>query len=343
MPGSVKHSAAPSRYIKSDLKSHKLVWEEEHPIRWSYMKILREFSTLKQFYPQINPYAEVYQMRENMWAIYSESMDGVGDPWMYLIDGPEKALVIDTAFGVGDLKGLAKKIVKDKPIIAANTHHHYDHAYGNAQFDLVYCHEDELFALKQTMNPHIWDYLFGEDGKPLYTEFDRADLIEYKDYELVGLKSNQTIDLGGGYLIELIPLRGHTAGQCGYLDKQSHAFFCGDITGIGAPKENEPKPENCTVERLCLDMQAIVERLDEIGGVFPGHGMLDQTPIMLQYELDSLQAILKNPENYDSKKVFHRPSGEIVSYTKNIYQGTAVRYNPEFVYIDQVKSRHNHS
>lgn len=335
MPGDIKHSAAPSRPIKSDLKSHKLVWEAEHPIRWSYMKILREFSTLKQFYPEINPYAEVYQMRENMWAIFSESMDGVGDPWMYLIEGPEKALVIDTAFGVGDLLGLAKKIVKDKPIVAANTHHHYDHAYGNAQFDTVYCHEDEAFAIRQTMNPHIWDYLFDETGKPIYTEFDRADIIQYKDYELIPLPSNACIDLGGGYEIELIPLRGHTAGQCGYLDKQNHAFFCGDITGIGGPKPGEPKPENCTVERLRDDMQAIVDRLDEVGGVFPGHGMLDQTPIMLQYELDTLNAIMRDPQNYDSKKEIHRPSKTMVSYTKNIHQGTAVRYNLNNVYMNK--------
>ena len=37
------------RPIKSGLKSHRIVFEEERPDRWPYMKILREFSTLKQF------------------------------------------------------------------------------------------------------------------------------------------------------------------------------------------------------------------------------------------------------------------------------------------------------
>ena len=69
MPGNPKNPGKPNRYIKSELKSKKIVWEEEKPIRWSYMKILREFSTLKQFYPEINPYAEAYKMRENTWAI----------------------------------------------------------------------------------------------------------------------------------------------------------------------------------------------------------------------------------------------------------------------------------
>ena len=43
MPGG---SPIPNRYIKSDLKSHRILWEEERPIRWPYMKILREYSTL---------------------------------------------------------------------------------------------------------------------------------------------------------------------------------------------------------------------------------------------------------------------------------------------------------
>lgn len=244
-------------------------------------------------------------------------------------------MVVDTGFGVGNLRGLVEKIAgTEKPIIVCNTHHHYDHCYGNAQFDLAYCHEDEVYCMKQTQNPHIWDYLFDETGTPIYNNFDPADLIPYKEYELVGLPSNARIDLGQGYEVEVIPLRGHSAGMCGYLDHHNHILFAGDLTGIGAPKPGEPKPENCTVERLREDMAAIVERLDEIEGVFPGHGMLDQTNVVLQYELDTLDAILKNPENYDKKREIVRPGGTKCIYTKNIYQGTAVRYTPEQVYME---------
>lgn len=339
MPGNPKNPGKPNRYIKSELKSKKIVWEEEKPIRWSFMKILREFSTLKQFYPEINPYAEAYQMRENTWAIFTESFDGVGDPWIYLIQGPQRALVIDTGFGVGDLKGLCEHLVGKKEIIVANTHHHYDHAYGNAQFDLCYCHEDEIFNMKRTMNPHIWDYLYDENGKGIYTEFDVQDIIPYKDYKLVGLKSNETIDLGDGYLIECIPLRGHSTGQSGYLDRQTGCLFVGDITGISKCHPDDPHPENCCVERLRDDTQAIVDRLNEVSGVFPGHGTLDQTPVVMQYELDALNAILNNPENYDKKKEVIRPSGVMIAYTKNIHQGTAIRYNPDKVYYSQIKKK----
>ena len=81
------------RYIKSDLKTKLLNPEKEKPSRWSFLKVLREYSTLKQFYPEINPYAEVYKFREDVYCIF---YDGIrtAEMWCYLIDGPEKALVI---------------------------------------------------------------------------------------------------------------------------------------------------------------------------------------------------------------------------------------------------------
>ena len=325
MPGG---SPIPNRYIKSDLKSHRMWWEEERPIRWPYMKILREYSTLKEFYPEINPYVEAYKMRENVWALFQESMDGAGDLWMYVINGPERVLLIDTGFGVGDLKGLVQHLVgTEKEILVANTHHHYDHAYGNAQFDRCYCHQDEAFSMRRTMNPHIWDYLFDENGRNIYTEFDRRDIIPYRDYELIPIPTGHRFDLGGGYEVEAIPLRGHSAGQCAYLDHHNHIIFTGDIGGAGRKYEGDPCADNCTIETLWRDMRVVVSHLGEIEAMFPGHGMLDVTSSLLRYELDALDRIMKNPENADSIKTVVRNGQEQVQYAMNIHQGTAVKYN----------------
>jgi glyoxylase-like metal-dependent hydrolase (beta-lactamase superfamily II) len=339
MPGDPKNPGIPDRYIKSNLKSHKIVWEPEKPIRWSYMKVLREYSTIKEFYPDINPYVEAYKMKPNTWALFSETLDGAGDPWMYLIDGPKRALVIDTGFGIGDLKALVKKLVGDKPIVVACTHHHYDHGYGNAQFETCYCHEDEVYSLRTTMNPDIWNYLMDENRKPIFTEFDPEDIIEFKEYELIPLKSNECIDLGDNYKVECIPLRGHTCGQSGWYDHQTKCIFTGDITGIGKPKKGEPKPQNLTVERLRDDVTEIVKRLKDISGVFPGHGMLDQTPIMLQYELDALNCIMNTPYRYDTKKEININDKVDTMYSKFIYQGSAIRYLGSNIYMNSNREK----
>ena len=78
------------RPIKSDLKSHRIVPETEKSSRWNFFKILREYSTLREFYPDIDPYAEVYRFRENMYAIFSEGLSsGTADTWNFLVIGPE--------------------------------------------------------------------------------------------------------------------------------------------------------------------------------------------------------------------------------------------------------------
>lgn len=315
------------RTIKSELKSKRIVQEIEKPIRWSFMKVLREYSTLKQFYPDINPYAEVYQFRKNLYCIYTESLDGAGDPWMYLIDGPQKCMLIDTGFGVGDLKGLIKKLVGDKEIIVVNTHAHFDHAYGNCQFQTCYCHEYEVPRMSLKNNPHIWEYLFDEEGKPKWTEFDRADIVPYQEYEIIGIQDGHLFDLGDGYLVEAVLLPGHTPGQCGYYDHQNHTIFIGDMTGIASALPGEPYAESCTVEAMNQALRKLQPRFEEIQGVFPGHGMLDQSSLMLQYLLDATQWILQDPENCDVKKEITVGKGEKKTFLmKYVYQGTAIRY-----------------
>lgn len=315
------------REIKSELKSKRKVLEIEKTIRWSYMKLLREYSTLKQFYPEINPYAEVYQFRDHLFCIYTESLDGAGDPWMYLIDGPKKCMLIDTGFGVGDLKGLIKKLVGDKPIIVVNTHSHFDHAYGNCQFDTCYCHIQEVWRMEQKNNAHIWDYLFDESGEPKWTEFDKADIIPYRPYEIIGVEDGHCFDLGDGYIVEAVLLPGHTPGQCGYYDHQNHTIFIGDMTGIATALPNEPYAQYCTVQAMNTALKKLQPRFDEIEGVFPGHGMLDQSSLMLQYLLDATEAILTDPDGYDMYKEITVAKGERKKVMmKYVYQGTGIKY-----------------
>ena len=337
------------RPIHTNIKSKRIIEEAEHPVRWSFMKILREYSTLREFYPEINPYTEAYKVRDNTWALYNDSFDGAGDVWMDLIDGPEKAMIIDTSFGVGDLKGLIKHLVGDKEIVVANTHAHYDHCYGNAQFGKAYCHEYEVPDMLTKVNPHIWDYLFNqtgaplkvadrmiEPGMPIFTEFDPKDLIAYQDWEVIGVPNHYEFDLGGGYIVEAILLPGHTPGMCGYYDHQTKCFFVGDLTGIGGKPADAPFAEMCCVEAMHDELEKVMPRLGEMSGIFPGHGAWDQHPVLLRYLYDTTCAILKDPYNYDSIREFNRDGVMMKSATKNIHQWTALRYNPDKVFKKQI-------
>lgn len=72
----------------------------------------------------------VTRISESVWRIDDHGRDNI-----YLVEGSEKALLIDTGTGVGDLKGLAASLT-DRPVLVVNTHAHPDHCAGNHQFDL---------------------------------------------------------------------------------------------------------------------------------------------------------------------------------------------------------------
>ena len=341
MPGTnLKNIGVKYRPIKSELKSHRKVLEPERVIRWPFLKALRE-GYEKFFYPEINPYVEAYKMRENMWALFEESMDGAGDLWMYLIEGPEKLMIIDTGFGVGDLKGLIKKLVTDpdKEIICVNTHNHYDHAYGNSQFGTCYCAIPELFLMRTKNNPHIWDYLFDENGTPIWTDFDKKDIVEFQAWEPVGVENGHLFDLGKGYLVEAVYITGHTPGQCAYYDHFNHDIFVGDCNSCSAPKlEGETFTENYTVQAKRDQLRLFKPRFSEVNGVFPGHGTIDQPNKALYYLLDACEWVCEHPDWVEKKETKADPFGQIrTTYSKYIQEGSTLRFDPNYVYYDQSK------
>ncbi len=318
------------RKIESVLKSKQLKYEEEKPIRWPFMKVLRE-SNWKQFYPEIDPYVEVYQYRDNMYCMYCDSLDGHGDPWMYLIVGPENAMLIDTGFGLGDLKGLCDYLSGSKELIVVNTHSHPDHAGGNPQFPEIWCHVLEKEKMESINNPNCRDRWFdAESGKGKFAEFDANDLVELKHYEIRTFENHHLFDLGDGYLVEAYHLPGHSSGQTAFYDHVNKTLFEGDTTSCISPRTNK-YAEYETVEALhdgLVDMKPI---FDEISGVFPGHGPLDQSPIILQYLLDTTERIMKDPENYDYVRTNQGPHHEDV-YLKCIYEGSGIRYKTDCVF-----------
>ena len=319
------------RPIKSELKSRRIMLQEEKPIRWSYQKILREFSTLKEFYPDINPYVEVYRLRENIYCLFSESLDGAGDPWMFVIDGPEKAMLIDTSYGVGDLKGLVNYLTGNKPLIVCNTHFHGDHALGDPQFDEIWIHEYDAPYLDKDINqPHLWDHMYDENGKPKYAEFDPADQVKFSHFEIRTFQNGHIFDLGNNYQVEVMWLPGHTPGNCGFLDKQNHVYFTGDITIMGCCDKTMPYHEYACIETMNNELENnILPRLNEIEGVFPSHGTLDQSNNLLDYLHDATSSVMADPHNYDKMRSFTYASGTTTVYTKNIYEFSCLRYNPE--------------
>ena len=145
---------------------------------------------------------------------------------MYLVEGSNRAALIDTGTGVGNLNEYVRKLT-DKSITVILTHGHVDHASGAPNFDEVYMNHDD----DEVYNEHSNLELRKGYVNAQYKDFDKiidSDYVQpkcssaYKD-----LKEGAVFDLGGTTL-EVYGAAGHTPGQMAILFKEQRILMTGD-------------------------------------------------------------------------------------------------------------------
>lgn len=249
-----------------------------------------------------NPYVAVVQYRENVYGLLQPQTGGSGDAWMWLIVGPEKCMLIDNAEGLGDIKALVDRISGGKEIIPVVTHYHIDHALGSVRFGKVYCHEAQVAKIDGAFGQHTFDSLVDENGKGIWVDFDKADLPEWKPFEIIGVPEGHKFDLGGGYEIELIELNGHAGdGDSAFLDKQSRILFSGDNMGTGASVCGTISYpiEECSVYKFRQGIEKVLARFDDFDYLFNAHYIPDIEKYVLKDVKEALDSIIADPETYD--------------------------------------------
>ena len=160
-------------------------------------------------------------------AILSESKDGVH---IFLLEGSEKALLVDTGTGAGNIKECARSLT-DKPLVVLNTHGHYDHMGGNYLFEKVYLHPADREAAKAHQTP---EYLSGlgkrlmPAGLYLLAKIFQPYLLHPRPFDhFIDLADGQIIALGDRD-VEVIHTPGHTRGSVCLLDRRYNLLFTGD-------------------------------------------------------------------------------------------------------------------
>lgn len=257
-------------------------------------------------------FCEVVSTRPGVYHLYIDAPTAGGNPWMHLIVGPERALLIDTAYGIGDLKALVETLT-DKPYDVVNTHFHGDHSMGNYQFNRVYIHEYDVDLLKESRDPKNRAHFLPPPEKGYCTE---EDLVPVRDYEIVGVEDGYVFDLGGGHEVELIHMPGHAPGGCMLLDRKNRMLFSGDAI-VGTPTfifgqlPEGPKAEYMTVRSYRTELQKLALRLGEFDALYPGHAYLGVPTQIVPETVQVCDAILRDPDDFDDEMAFFNRSARI--------------------------------
>ncbi len=220
--------------------------------------------------------------------------------WCHLIVGEERALLIDTGFGVSDLKRVVETLTS-KPYDVVNTHQHFDHSFGNQQFPKVYAHKFDAPYLEDQKKRSPEEVLrsFGFASVPVPAG--------NRDYEIVPMEDGHTFRLGPDQVIEAVHMPGHAAGGCMLLDHKTRALFSGDAvvftpTLILSRFPASYHPEYLTVTAFRDALRRFLPRLGEVGKLYPGHSYLGLDSGYLTDMLACCEAIIADPsacEVYD--------------------------------------------
>ena len=206
--------------------------------------------------------AEVIQIDSNTWRIEE------GMVRMFILEGEEKALLIDTGMNIPDAKEIAKTVTS-KPLELMNTHADRDHISGNGAFEEFY------------MSPAEEENYRNAGGTGC----------------LIHVKENDIIDLGNRPL-EIIDIPGHTPGSIAILDVNKRILIAGDSVQNG---NIFMFGKYRNIDEYILSMKKLLTYQDRFDVVFPSHGEFPVKPDIIEKLIEGAVQIAEH--KYQGKKV----------------------------------------
>ena len=172
---------------------------------------------------------EVYKVTPDVYALYEDGQ--FQEVINYLVLGGKKAALIDTGYGMGDIKSLVEELTS-LPITVVTTHTHVDHIGKHSEFDEVAVY-DHSFARENTAKGRAAGSMKGALGPGMYwktlPDGLTAETFGIKPFKVSRwLKDGDIIDLGGRRL-EAYHTPGHSPDSICLLDRDAGLFWTGDI------------------------------------------------------------------------------------------------------------------
>jgi glyoxylase-like metal-dependent hydrolase (beta-lactamase superfamily II) len=233
-----------------------------HPRYQSEYPNLRRISVSEDWF-------EVYEIADNLFAFCETGH--YESTTVSLVIGPQKAILVDTGCGIGNLRKAVEEIT-DKPVVVINTHTHLDHLGSNHQFDEIAMFDHPLSrraSIEGVSHEILQRDILAPNlvTKPWPQGFDPSGftLPQFKvDH---WLRDGDRLDFGAREF-EVIYTPGEAPDHICLLDRADRILFCGDILLHGPVWTHL---EGGSLKDLITSYRKLMEYFEEFDHLMPAH------------------------------------------------------------------------
>lgn len=263
---------------------------------------------------------DVYQVEPGVFALVEAYQ--FQEAISYLIVGTERALLFDTGIGIVPIRSVVEQLTK-LPIDVLNSHTHYDHVGGNAEFDRILALDTPYTKANQLGFPH--QELAGEvaaesfcRGAPVGADTSGFHTRPWHPSRLVA--DGDTVDLGERRL-EILAIPGHTPDAVALLDRANGLLWTGDSYYDAAIWLYVPETDLDAYEQSMARLAALAPAVKRL---LPAHNTASADPAHLLLAKDAIRDVragkVAGTEESGNRVVFRFPSFSILT-SKPLLEG----------------------
>jgi len=246
------------------------------------------------------------KISEHVTRIY-----GLAGEQMYLVEGAQKAALLDTGSGAGSLRRYVETLT-GKPLTALLTHGHVDHAMGAPEFDTVSMSHKDKGIYKEHCGMEVRKGFLSQS--PDFAQVTQEDYVPVKSAEtFLDLPDGAVFDLGG-ISIEIFDCPGHTMGSVCMLLREERTLLTGDACNTFTFLFDDSSTGVTTYEKNLQSLKARTE--GKFDRIYLSHGPGKDYPAALLDEVIEVCEDIKNGKVEDVPFEFMGKKAWIAKATK---------------------------
>lgn len=216
----------------------------------------------------------------------------ITDTASYLVEGDDRACLIDTGSGIGSLRTYVDSLTS-LPYDVILTHGHVDHASGAWEFrdKKIYLHPADL----ELMRVHtVFENRTGYVEHVKKIRIPEQDLVPQLEPEsTLALADGDVFDLGNVH-IEIIHVPGHTRGMCMVLIREERTILFGDGCGVSVMLLDE---YSTSVEEYLEVLEKLKKREDSYDHIIRNHGTFVSPKELLDNVIECARLIVQGEDD----------------------------------------------